>query len=142
MYRINEVSQRVRLSQKRIREYEKAGFLQPDREPNTNNRRYSDFEVLRIQRINHLIHEQGFTLACLGRMMRLTPCWRIFGCANPEECPAYQQPHRPCWETKGLVSGNGQGPCRKCAVWLNRHQGSDPILPKDPDPASPDVLPA
>jgi hypothetical protein len=35
---INEVSRLVNLSQKRIREYEKEGFIKPLREKNTNNR--------------------------------------------------------------------------------------------------------
>ena len=60
MYLINEVSRKVELSQKRIREYEKEGFILPEREANTNNRLYSDFEVSQIRRINFLIHGRGF----------------------------------------------------------------------------------
>ena len=92
MYLINEVSRRVNLSQKRIREYEKEGFINPDREPKTNNRRYSDFEVSQIQRINQLIHERGFTLACLRNLLQLAPCWKIFDCGDKENCSAYKNP--------------------------------------------------
>jgi hypothetical protein len=70
----------VNLSQKRIREYEKEGFIKPLREKNTNNRLYSTFDVSQINQINRLIHERGFTLACLRNLMVLAPCWNIFDC--------------------------------------------------------------
>lgn len=38
MYLIKKVSQDVNLSQKRTREYEKEGFIKPEREPKTNIR--------------------------------------------------------------------------------------------------------
>ena len=74
LFLINEVSRLVDLSQKRIREYEKEGFIKPLREKNTNNRLYSNFEVTQINQINSLIHDRGFTLACLRNLMVLAPC--------------------------------------------------------------------
>src|SRR3990172_6159476 len=89
LYLINEVSNKVKLSQKRIREYEKEGLVKPVRAPQTNNRLYSSFDLLQIKRIKQLIHEAGFTLSCLKNLLALTPCWKIFGCPSKEECPAY-----------------------------------------------------
>ena len=57
LFLINEVSRLVNLSQKRIREYEKEGFIKPLREKNTNNRLYSSFDVAQINQINHLMQE-------------------------------------------------------------------------------------
>ena len=95
----------VNLSQKRIREYEKEGFIKPLREKNTNNRLYSNFDVAQIGQINSLIHDRGFTLACLRNLMVLAPCWNIYDCDKKEECPAFQLPWRPCYEVRG-VSGH------------------------------------
>ncbi|MCB2193575.1 MAG: MerR family transcriptional regulator [Deltaproteobacteria bacterium] len=128
MYLINEVSRKVELSQKRIREYEKEGFILPEREANTNNRLYSDFEVSQIRRINFLIHERGFTLACLRNLMVLAPCWNIFACPQKESCAAYQEPHRPCWEIRGQASTLCPGPCERCAVYLNREYAAQRVL--------------
>jgi hypothetical protein len=128
MYRINDVANRVGLSQKRIREYEKEGFIKPDREARTNNRLYGEFEVKQVQRINQLIHEHGFTVACLRNLMVLAPCWNIFDCENREACPAYQNPHQPCWR---LFAGEGKSngrPCSRCAVYLNREVERKRIL--------------
>jgi len=127
-YLINEVARRVNLSQKRIREYEKEGFIKPERDPATNNRRYTEFEVAQIRRINYLIHERGFTLACLRNLLVLAPCFNIFACPRPQACAAYHQPHRPCWEIRQERETLCPGPCRKCAVYLCRHQAKDRVL--------------
>ncbi len=128
---INEVSKRVNLSQKRIREYEKEGFLNPDREPKTNNRFYSDFEVLQIQRISYLIHKRGFTLACLRNLLVLAPCWNVFDCLKKEACSAYEFPHRLCWQVRETHEVKCPGPCAKCAIFINRDYRKEQVLEKE-----------
>jgi MerR family transcriptional regulator, repressor of the yfmOP operon len=134
LYLINEVSRIVNLSQKRIREYEKEGFLKPLREESTNNRLYSDFEVTQIQRINDLIHERGFTLACLKNLLVLAPCWNIFDCQLKEQCSAYQLPWRPCYEVREYRDTRCNGPCDRCAVFLNRDFKKEKVLENVPEP--------
>lgn len=128
MYLINDVSRVVNLSQKRIREYEKECFILPKREPKTNNRLYSDFDVAQIQRIKHLIHEHGFTLTCLRNLLLLAPCWNIFACADKEGCAAFQEPHRRCYEIRERTETLCGGPCGCCAVYLNRQQTRFKVL--------------
>ena len=130
MYLINEVSREVNLSQKRIREYEKEGFIKPLRAPHTNNRLYTDFDVLQIRRINQLIHERGFTLACLRNLMILAPCWNIYDCKHKEDCPAYHHPHQYCHETRAAQYTLCPGPCEQCAVFINRDQEREKVLEK------------
>ena len=133
MFLINEVSREVNLSQKRIREYEKEGFIKPQRAPHTNNRLYTDFDILQIKRINHLIHERGFTLACLRNLLVLAPCWNIFACRNKHECPAFQDPHRSCYETREERKTLCPGPCDQCAVYINRDLRREKVLEKIQD---------
>ncbi len=128
MYLINDVSRTVDLSQKRIREYEKEGFIRPQREARTNNRLYSEFEVAQIRRITHLIHEHGFTLACLRNLLVLAPCWNIFACVQRQSCAAFQEPHRPCYEIRNQAETLCAGPCEHCAVWLAKGQERMRIL--------------
>lgn len=132
LYLINDVSRLVNLSQKRIREYEKEGFIKPIREKNTNNRLYSPFDVAQIQQINYLIHERGFTLACLRNLMVLAPCWNIFDCQEKEQCPAYQLPWRPCHEVRESKETLCPGPCNQCAIYLNRDVKKERVLQKFP----------
>jgi hypothetical protein len=128
MYLINEVARRVNLSHKRIREYEAEGFIKTLRDANTNNRRYSDFEVAQIARITQLIHERGFTLACLRNLLILAPCWNIFGCAARRRCAAYRQPHLPCWQIRARQKTLCPGPCQRCAIFLNRDSHPEGVL--------------
>ncbi|MBW2060216.1 MAG: MerR family transcriptional regulator [Deltaproteobacteria bacterium] len=130
-YMINEVSRRVNLSQKRIREYEREGFIKPEREVRTNNRRYTDFDILQIKRVNYLIHERGFTLACLRHLLVMAPCWNIFGCVTKESCLAYLNPHQPCWQVRIREENEHASLCAHCAIYLNRQQKSEPILEKE-----------
>lgn len=119
---INEVSQRVGLSQKRIREYEKGGLIKPEREPRTNNRRYSEGDINQILRIKALIHEHSFTVACLRYFLAAAPCWIIFNCSRKETCPTYNAPHTPCYETAGTAAGQHRSnDCKSCPVYLNRN---------------------
>ncbi|OPX20143.1 MAG: MerR family transcriptional regulator [Desulfobacca sp. 4484_104] len=130
LYFINDVSRIVNLSQKRIREYEKEGFIKPIREENTNNRLYSEFEISQILKINDLIHHRGFTVASLKNLLVLAPCWNIFDCQMKEECPAYKLPWRPCYEVREYRGTAYNGTCERCAVYLNREQRKDKVLEK------------
>ena len=129
LYLINEVSFMVNLSQKRIREYEKEGFIKPIREKSTNNRLYSEFEVTQIKQINSLIHGRGFTLACLRNFMVQVPCWNIFDCPKREQCPAFSVPWKPCYEVL-QNSGHLNDHCFRCAIYLNRTVKKEKILNK------------
>lgn len=139
LYLINEVARKVDLSQKRIREYEREGFIRPMREKRTNNRLYTDFEVSQIRRISQLIHERGFTLACLRNLLVLAPCWNVFGCAEPEKCPAYQDPHTPCWQVRGRTETLCPGGCERCCVYLNRNVTKQGVM--NPRNSNPDAEP-
>ncbi len=127
---INEVSKSVNLSQKRIREYEKEGFIKPLRDPATNNRLYTDFDILQIKRINQLIHEEGFTLACLRNLLVQAPCWNVFECKDKLDCPAYRNPHTPCYEVRKTADTAFNGACERCAIFINRNVPRIKILEK------------
>lgn len=120
MFMINEVSKKVNLSQKRIREYEKEGFIKPDREQRTNNRLYSDFDVEQVKRINYLIHAKGFTLACLRQLLNMASCWNVFDCKARYDCAAYKNPYEQCWKTREKLETKCAGPCGRCAIYLTR----------------------
>lgn len=132
LYLINEVSHMVNLSPKRIHEYEKQGFFKPLREKNTNNRLYSPFDIAQIRQITKLIHERGFTLACLKNFMVQAPCWNIFDCKEKEACSAFQLHWRPCYEVRKKSKTPGSRPCSKCPIFINRDFRKEKILEQLP----------
>ena len=129
---INDVSRQVNLSQKRIREYEKEGLIKPLREPNTNNRIYTNFDVLQIERIHSLIHGDGFTLPCLKKLLVMAPCWKVFDCRQKKKCPAFKDPHTPCYEVSKKLGTHKGGDCEHCAIYLNRDVNKTGVLKKQP----------
>ena len=127
-YFISAVSIEVDLSQKTIREYEKMGLVKPRREPRTNNRIYSDFDIAQIRQISHLIHNEGFTLPCLRRLVQLAPCWNVFDCDAKKECSAYSAPYKPCYETRKTVETRCDDSCDHCVIYVNRSKNNAKVL--------------
>ncbi len=120
---------RVELSQKRIREYEKGGLIKPAREPRTNNRRYSEADINQILRVKELIHEHGFTVACLRYFLASAPCWVIFNCAEKEDCKTYKDARIPCYHVAKKAAGHsGLKNCKSCPIYLNRDVKKMPLL--------------
>jgi DNA-binding transcriptional MerR regulator len=122
IYLINDVSQQVGLSAKRIREYEYAGLIKPRREAHTNNRLYDEADIRHIGRIKQLIHVHGFTIAGLRYLLATVPCWIVFQCAQKASCPAYQSPHIRCYLVKPADDESDSNGCHQCAIFLNRHR--------------------
>jgi DNA-binding transcriptional MerR regulator len=131
---ISSVSSKVNLSQKTIREYEKMGLVKPRREPRTNNRIYSDYDIAQILQISYLIHNEGFTLPCLKRLLQLAPCWNVFNCEGKEDCSAYKYFDRPCYETRKIEETCCDDSCDRCAIYVNRSAKAGKIL-ESPLPA-------
>jgi hypothetical protein len=127
-YLINDVANTVGLSQKRIREYEKEGLVNPVRAPRTNNRVYVDSDIERIQRIKQLIHEHGFTLSCLKYFLTAAPCWIIYDCTEKKSCPAYQTPHTVCFKIVQAADPSRAERCKRCSVYVNRNQKNFPLF--------------
>jgi len=129
-YLINDVSKLVGLSQKRIREYEKEGLVAPIRAPRTGNRIYVQSDIKRIRRIKQLIHEHGFTLACLKYFLAAAPCWIIYDCSEKFICPAYKKPHVACYEIMHAADPSREEKCQSCSVYINRSNKSFALFNK------------
>jgi DNA-binding transcriptional MerR regulator len=127
-YSIGAVSRAVDLSQKTIRDYEKMGLIKPRRDPRTDNRIYTNFEIGQIRQISHLIHSEGFTLPCIQRLLQLAPCWSIFDCEIKEKCPAYENAPIPCYKTREKQETLCSGACEQCAVYINRSSKKEKVL--------------
>ena len=124
-YLIGEVSRKVKLSQKRIREYEKEGFVAPIRDAKTNNRHYTNLDINQIKQIYNLIHQHGLTISCLKTLLKSAPCWNIFDCKKTAECAVFKDPHTPCYVT---MKNTPDSKCETCPVYRNRDQKPIKIL--------------
>ncbi len=138
-YRIGQVSRQVGLTEKRIREYEDEGLLHPRRRESSVQRQYDDFDIRRIRQIKALIHERGLTLAGIKALLAIAPCWEIIDCEDRENCPAYKDPWKKCWELREELRTDLQcmGNCNRCPKYLTRDTVIQPMFDRIP-PAQPE----
>lgn len=132
LFLIGDVSHQVGLSQKRIREYEKEGFIAPRRDRATNNRLYTEFDIRQIQRVNALIHDHGFTLACLKYLLVSAACWNIFDCKKKDICPAAQSLDAPCYDALQRLNSSAVIKCESCPIYRLRKTPKIKVLEKSP----------
>jgi DNA-binding transcriptional MerR regulator len=132
--KIGKVAQKVGLSIKRIREYEKEGLIKPIRGETSKQRLYGPFEISRIMQIKQLIHERGLTVAGIKILLNLAPCWTVFSCKDATGCPAFKHPYDRCWEIKKRFKEKVacMGDCIRCAIYLARKDEIPPLFEKTP----------
>jgi DNA-binding transcriptional MerR regulator len=120
-YKINQIATITGLSQKRIRDYEREGLIKPARDPNTNNRLFSEFDVGQIKHITQLIHKRGLTIPALKQILVMAPGYHIFQCEEKQNCEAVKNPHKACWEVyRELDHAHYEKVCSICPIYLAR----------------------
>jgi hypothetical protein len=83
VYPIGSAAQQVGLSARTLRIYEEEGLIRPARAPGSNQRMYSEQDLIWIRCISELIHGHSLTTAGIRRLLDLIPCWEIKRC--PED---------------------------------------------------------
>ena len=91
VYQISVAAQQVGLSARTLRIYEGEGLLRPARKPDSNQRLYSDQDLVWIRCISELIHGHSLTTAGIRRLLDLIPCWEVKHC--PEDIASRCAPH-------------------------------------------------
>jgi DNA-binding transcriptional MerR regulator len=86
LYAISVAAQQVGLSARTLRIYEDEGLIRPARRTGSDQRLYSDQDLIWIRCISELIHGHSLTTAGIRRLLDLIPCWEIKHC--PEDVSA------------------------------------------------------
>jgi DNA-binding transcriptional MerR regulator len=86
IYSISVAAQQVGLSARTLRIYEQEGLIRPARKPGSEQRLYSEQDLVWIRCISELIHGHSLTTTAIRRLLDLIPCWEIKHC--PEEVAA------------------------------------------------------
>ncbi len=98
VYTLTVASQLLGLAPRTIRAYEEAGLIEPARAGRNRQRLYSRQDLKWLRCIYEMVHEDGYTLRSIRRLLDFAPCWEIRGC--PEEvarkcAPALRIPGQP-----------------------------------------------
>ncbi len=91
LYAISAAAQRVGLSARTLRVYGQEGLIRPARRPGSDQRLYSEQDLVWIRCISELIHGHSLTTAGIRRLLDLIPCWEIKRC--PDDVAARCAPH-------------------------------------------------
>jgi len=91
LYQIGIAAQQIGLSARTLRIYEDEGLIRPARKPSSDQRIYSDQDLIWIRCISELIHGHSLTTAGIRRLLDLIPCWEVKHC--PEDIASRCAPH-------------------------------------------------
>jgi hypothetical protein len=83
IYTIGMAAQRVGLSARTLRIYEQEGLIRPARKPGSDQRLYTEQDLIWIGCISELIHGHSLTTTGIRRLLDLIPCWEIKHCPEP-----------------------------------------------------------
>ena len=76
-------SQLLGFAPRTLRAYEEAGLIEPVRTGKNNQRLYSKQDLRWLRCIGEMMHEEGYTLRSIRRLLDFAPCWDIRRC-SPE----------------------------------------------------------
>jgi len=132
--KIGAVARELCISQRRIREYERAGLIRPVREANTGDRLFEARDVEQVRMIQRMIHEEGLTIPGIKRLLSSAPCWELTGCNAFERCAVARRPEVPCYEQR---ASGAHAPCpvecNRCPIYRAKDEECRPIVIRPTD---------
>ena len=127
--KIGEVARELGLSERRIREYERAGLVRPQREARTGDRLFEEYEIDQIRLIQGLIHDKGMTIEGIRLLLAYAPCWELTDCQAKEECPILEDSLVSCYQQR---SSGTELPCpidcERCPIYHMKDQPRPAIV--------------
>lgn len=120
LYNIGEAADILGVSIQTLRLYERMGLVLPYRR-NSKHRRFSSRDIERIKCIRSMITENKVSIAGIGRLLSLIPCWSIKNCPADARinCEAFKQHEKPCWIVAGRSWECRNAECRECPVYTD-----------------------
>lgn len=120
---IGAVAELVGVHPRTIRQYERHGLITPARR--NGQRRFSQNDVKWLRCIRSLIHDRGFNIVGLAKLLEYAPCWELRDC--PEEvrarCQGAHSAVLRCWEQRARLCPDGSDVCSECEVYLAATRG-------------------
>jgi MerR family transcriptional regulator/heat shock protein HspR len=118
IFTVGVAAQRAGVSEATLRLYDREGLVQPSKS-RSGRRLYSVNDLLLVERVRELIHEQGLNFAGIRAFYSCVPCWRVNSCPETAKktCPVYQGRLSPCWTRNGDGNARQRNGCESCEVY-------------------------
>ena len=101
-----------------LRIYEEEGLIKPQRQG--GKRFFSQNDIIWIQCLRKLIHDENISIPGIKKLLELMPCWKLKDCP-PEvraNCSAFKEREKRCWE---LAQKACEKSCENCEVYLKEN---------------------
>ncbi|MCE5216792.1 MerR family transcriptional regulator [bacterium] len=114
--RIGAVAEILHVHARTLRLYEERGLVAPARK--RGQRQYSRNDVVWLNCLRQLLHEDGYSLNAIPKLLEFVPCWELRGCPREvyQSCTAARERRLECWEVLERVCRNGRGVCSECPI--------------------------
>jgi len=101
-----------------LRLYEDEGLIKPFR--HSGKRMFSQNDLVWIQCLRKLIHDENISIPGIKRLLEFMPCWKLKDCP-PEvraNCAALKEREKKCWEFPQKSCAKS---CQNCEVYLKEN---------------------
>lgn len=100
-----------------LRIYEAEGLITPERQG--GKRIFSKSDLIWIECLRSLIHDENISIEGVKRLLDFAPCWKIKNCLKEKKCPALKKLKKNCWEfTKNCCKNS----CRHCNTYIDEQK--------------------
>jgi MerR family transcriptional regulator, heat shock protein HspR len=120
--RIGAVAELLEVHPRTLRLYEQRGLLKPVR--SRGQRKYTPNDVRWLRCLRTMVHEHGYSLPGIAKLLDLAPCWEIKNCPPEvrDTCEAKVDARLPCWAVMKGRCARGARSCEGCSVYEARDQ--------------------
>ncbi|MFP5212940.1 MAG: MerR family transcriptional regulator [Acidobacteriota bacterium] len=120
LYPIGIVAELLDIHPRTLRIYEQEGLIRPARRG--GKRFYSNNDLQWLKCLRRLLTDDGLNIAGIKKLLTITPCWNIRGCAEEvrKNCPAILNFPVPCWDLVPRACKDNGDKCSDCEVYLNK----------------------
>jgi MerR family transcriptional regulator, heat shock protein HspR len=117
VYRIGTAAELLGVHPRTLRLYEERGLVVPARKH--GQRLYSQNDIRWLRCLRRLIHEEGYGLDAIVKLLDFAPCWELRDCP-PEtrtQCEASRDRRLRCWQIAERTCRHSGGSCEQCEVY-------------------------
>lgn len=115
IYPIGAASKILDVHPRTLRIYEAEGLISPQR--NGGKRIFSKNDLIRIECLRKLIHEENLSIPGIKKLLEFTPCWKLKDCSpeKRQKCSELSGKKKKCWEFSQKTCEKS---CKNCEIYL------------------------
>ncbi len=127
VFRIGAVAELLGVHPRTLRLYEERGLITPERV--RSQRRYSHNDIRWLGCLRGLIHEDGYSIDAITKLLEFVPCWELRKCPAEirETCTAAINRRLPCWEIAARTCQRAEEMCSVCEVYIQANEAASAV---------------